>query len=252
MGAKSEADIRRQLVEKQAEIAALLKAGKQKEAFQKLAGEAKKGTSGILELYYSGVRIIDHPYYKQVRKLVDSMFDTLEPIAERRGVYPIRGLVEFEDEDYQISLYQGTVVAGSFNDKSKDIEPSLKAWFVLGFYGFWYEVAAKALISYTNALTTRHYDKSGVVVPLLAVKYKLKEIQLLFDPFLRNSIDHSQYIVTGEKYDEIDAWEVKKGRKTPKKSFQVTAVFEMTVKLLFFVIAYHARWYEEVTRLAPK
>lgn len=252
MSGRSEADIRKQLQDEQNKIAKLLNAGKDKEAMQMLLEASKKGISDLLDLDYQGKKVKDVSEFKEAKTLTDKLIKKVWDVYWGKAPFPLKALMDFCDEDYMISLYQGMDVAGIYNDSSKGMDPRLKTWFVLGFYAFEYEFAAKPLLSYAKVLNKKNYTKAGVAANLLKSKYRIAETQEYFEPFLRNAIDHSSYIVTDMAAGKIDAWNVKDGRITPKKQYQVMVIFKMTVRLLFFITAYFASWYELVIDLDKK
>jgi len=250
MSGRSAADIRRQLSVEQNVIAQLLATGKKKEAMKKIVSASKKGMADMLDLPYQGKRVGDVDEYKEAKKLTDELFQKVWKVYWGGAPFPLQKLMGFGDEDYMITLYQGMDVAGVFNQSSAGMDDRLKAWFVLGFYAFTYELASRPLLSYTNVLTAKNtYTKAGVAVDLLKTKYKVTILKDYFEPFLRNSIDHSSYILTNMKAGTFDAWNTVKGKKTGKKEYDVASVFRMTVRSLFFIIAYYCSWYELVIEL---
>lgn len=250
MSGRSEADIRAQLQDELNAMAKLLSGGKKKEAMQRQVEASKRGMKDLLDLPYQGKRVGDVCEYKEAKKLTDELFNKVWKIYWGAAPYPLQELMGFSDVDYMISLYQGMDVAGVFNLDSAEMDGRLKAWFVLGFYAFEYEFASKPLLSYTNVLTAKNiYTKAGEAVNLLETKYNVAELKDYFEPFLRNSIDHSSYILTDTDAGTIDAWNTVKGKKTCKKHYEVFSIFKRTVRLLFFIIAYYASWYELVMEL---
>jgi len=250
VGTRSDAEIRKQIQEEQAKIAKLLNAGKRREALHDIVEASKKGMKDLLDLPYQGKKIRDVDKYKEAKKLTDALFSKVWKVYWGGAPFPLQRLMDFGDEDYMVSLYQSTDVAGVFNQNSRKMDTRLKAWFVLGFYSFEYELASKPLLSYTNVLTAKGtYTKAGVAVDLLKTKYGVTQLGDYFEPFLRNAVDHSSYIVTDMKTGKIDAWNTIKGKKTPKQRYDVVTIFNMTVRLLFFIVAYYSSWYELVIEL---
>ena len=128
--------------------------------------------------------------------------------------------------------------------KHQSILTLLSCWFVPSFYAYIFELACKGLLSCTNTLTSNSNTKCEAVNLLKAKYTQLEELPENFDHFLRNAIDHSQYIVTDVASAKIEAWNVRNGMKTEKRSYDAVAVFRRTVRVVFFVIAMHASFYE--------
>ena len=187
-------------------------------------------------------------FYKHHRK--NKVRDTCHAAYLTHDVPSIQKLMSFSDEDYLISLYQATYVLSSYNNLSNSLNPSLSCWFVLGFYGYIFELACKGLVSYTNTLSGKLYSKCGECANLLVKKYtKLDQLALYFDHYLRNAIDHSQYVITDLEKGKIEAWNVRKAIKTEKRPYDIPAIFRKSARLLLFVIALHASFYEAMERL---
>ena len=216
------------------------------EVIHKLAEGSRKAMAEMLSLPWDGATVGGSDGYKAAKSLLVDMYCELEIAARKSGKYPVNSLMDFHDSDYLISLYQGMDIAGIFNRFSASMAPSLRAWFVIAFYAYWYEFAAKQLVSFTRALTEKEHTKAGEVVNLLVENYKLTDLKDYFDYHLRNAINHSQYIMTDLQASTIQAWDVKDGVKQPARAYLVDDIFKMTIKLLFFTIAYHNQWYELV------
>lgn len=226
-------------------MAELMKKGMQ-QAMAKLAKDSANAMTLMMDLPWNGMRVGDAAEYKAAKALLVDMYLVMERAARRTRQYPVQTLMGFHDSDYQISLYQAMDVAGLFNQASAAMHPALKAWFIAAFYGNQYEFASKQLIAFANAVTGEKYDWSGKAFKDLVNEYKLTGLAAYFDPFLRNAIDHSQYIVQDLEGRTIEAWNLRNGVKTEKRVYNVVDIFNMTVGLIFFTIAYHNQWYELV------
>jgi hypothetical protein len=65
---------------------------------------------------------------------------------------------------------------------------------VLGFYAYLYELAAKALTSFTKVLTGRQLlPQAGDAVNVLRERHGVQRLNGYFDSFLPNAMDHPQY-----------------------------------------------------------
>lgn len=250
MSIRSAASIRAQINADQDKILRLLAARKKEEALKLQVEMAKNGVKGMMSLDYQGKKVKDVDEFKEAKRLTDKLFKQL---WEEFGVPKIPnliGLIQFSEEDFIISLFQAYDVAGVFNQHSAGLDGRLKTWFVLGFYASVYELGGKTLLSFVNVFPKKKpHTKVGEAVDVLKNRHKIVEISDYFDPFLRNSIDHSEYIVTDYASGEFDAWNTVDGVKKPKRRYDSASVFKMTVRLLFFIVAYHVSYYETVIKL---
>jgi hypothetical protein len=252
MSSWSEKSIRDKAAGEQEAVARLVSAGKEGEAAEYILRGARKGIADLLDLPYQGITVRETDEYKTAKRLTDKLFAKVWKVYWGSAPFPLPRLMDFGDADYMVSLYQGLDALGLYNAYSATMDERLKTWFVMGFYAFQYELAAKPLVTYTQVLKPNGSRTVGDAVSLLKTKYQVGELAGYFDPFLRNAIDHSQYYVKDPKTGKVEAWNVIRGKKSPKRTYELREVFQMTVMLLFFVVAYYVSWYELMIELARR
>ena len=219
------------------------------DALRKIAESAAKGNEGILDLDFGGKSIRENDEYKKQKVIADKIYSKLSYIYSGSGEDPIIKMMEFNENDYVLTLYQGTLTASKFNQMSAGMDIHLKAWFVLGYYASVYELACKCITSIAKNLSATPATLScGDARTVLKDKHGLPEIANYFDNFLRNAIDHTQYIITDLAKGEIDAWNTdpRTGVKTTKKQYALMDVFQDTLSLLFMIIAIFVKGNEEI------
>src|SRR6266571_1806365 len=111
-------------------MAKLLATGRKKEAVKILVDASTKGIAELLDLPYRGKRVGDVDEYKEAKNLTDELFKKVLKVYWGGATFPLKNPMEFGDEDYMISLYQGMDVAGVFNQSSSGMDDRLKAWFI--------------------------------------------------------------------------------------------------------------------------
>jgi hypothetical protein len=250
MHVRSAEEIKKSFLDDQSEMAKLLDAGNVKGFWTKLVQGSENALAQMLDLSFEGKKVRDVTEYKEAKKLTDKLFEKVWKIYWGVAPFPLQALMDFDDAEYAISILQGMDVVGLFKEGKESMDNRVRAWFILGLYAFEYELSAKAILSYANVLTAKGaHTKPGEVVNLLKNRYRVVELGDYFEPFLRNAIDHSQYIVTDERFGTVDAWNVVKGRKTSVNRYDIGLVFKMTERLVFFMLAYLCTWYELVIEL---
>jgi len=194
---RSAADIGAQMDDHQDKVMKLLAAGKKMEALKAQIRSAKDQAKELLELPYQGKNVGDVDEFKDAKKVTDLLIQQVWDQYKVPSVFNLQELIGFSQKDFIVPLFQMYDVAGVFNNNSAGMDLRLKTWFVLGFYGYAYELGGKLLLSYVNTFPkTKPHLKVGEAVNLLEFRHKIKQTPDYFDHFLRNAIDHSEYIVT--------------------------------------------------------
>jgi hypothetical protein len=188
---RSAASIGAQMDAYQDKVMKLLAAGKKTEALKAQIQSAKDQAKEMLDLPYQGKNVGDVEEFKDAKKVTDVLIQRVWDQYKLPSVSHLQGLIGFSQKDFRIPLFQMYDVAGVFNNSSAGMDLRLKTWFVLGFYGYAYELGGKLLLSYVNVFPkTKPLLKVGEAVDLLQFRHKIKETPDYFDHFLRNSIDH--------------------------------------------------------------
>lgn len=144
-------------------------------------------------------------------------------------------------------------MASAFNEASIRMNMVLKSWFVLGYYASVYELACKCLVTIANNLRRKTANLScGDARTQLRGRYQLREVADYFDNFLRNAINHSQYIITDLQAGKVDVWDIDKdtGKSTPKQQRAIMDVFKKTLGLLLLILAILATGNEAIIHRA--
>lgn len=215
------------------------------EAFVKLVREGNK----ITDIEYAGHRIRDDPDFLEQKKLANQLFDDLTSVYSGT-VEPVFGkYLEVTDEDYVVSLWQATSVASSYNQQSSGLDEFVRVWFILGLYASAYELACKVLTPLAKNLFATDPLSCGDARSLFKERLggKYSQVGDYFDNFLRNAIDHSQYIFN-EQTGSIDAWDVKDRSKTSKQQYKIEDTFKKTVKLLFLIVSLYVVFNERLEK----
>ncbi len=250
MSIRSAASIGSQLEADRDRVLKLIAAGKKKEALELQVQMAKDGAKEMLDLDYQGKKVRDVDEFKEAKRLTDNLIQQVWDKFKIPKIPHLTGLIQFSDDDFVKTLFQAYDVAGVFNGSSTAMDLRLRLWFVLGFYASAYELGGKMLLAYVNVFPkTKPHAKVGEAVDLLKNRHKISETPNYFDAFLRNSIDHSEYIVTNYQTGKFEAWNTTDGVRKPKKEYDSMSVFNMTVRLLFFMVAYHVSYYETIITL---
>jgi hypothetical protein len=250
MSKRSADEITKFLEDQQDAIAELIRAGRTKEASDIIVAYSKTARQGIFDLEYQGKKVGDIQEFKNARVLTDRMFKRIWDCYWNAAPFPLQDLMMFNDTNFMIVLYQGFDVVGVFNQISATLDPRLRSWIMLSFYPYLYEITGKLILAYTNVLKVDGtIDAIGQALKTLSERYHLAELDDCFDYFLRNAIDHSQFIIKKLDAGLIEAWNVEGARPGPKRQYEIASIFTMTTKMIFFLLAYHVSWYETVVEL---
>jgi hypothetical protein len=240
--------MRKELEEQRTRASALLSQGKRKQVVDEFIIASKRDLEGLELLPYRGRPIGEAQGYRDAKTLVGRLFSKVDRIYRGAVPYPLEDLMKFGDADYVVALTQSFDVWGLVERQSDVLDSRLRIWLVLGIYAYQYEFSSKALVSLTSVLTAKPCESSGSALSILKERFGATELEACFDSFLRNAIDHSEFMLKDRDSGKIEAWKTnKKGRVT--KEYDVAAVTDMTTRLLFFTIAYVASWHEKVIEL---
>jgi hypothetical protein len=245
---KSEAAMRKDLEEQQERAKSLLAQGRRKQVMQEFVLSSKRGLEVVEHLPFRGRTIGEDQGYQEAKRLVRSMFAKVDWIYRGAVPYPLQELMRYSDTDFAIAITQGFDVWGLVERQTEDLDARLKTWLVLGIYAYQYEFSAKALRSLVYVLTDKPCETSGSAVSILRERFGAPELDNYFDVFLRNAIDHSDFVLKDPELGRIEAWKTSKKGKI-RRQYDITGVNEMTVKLLFFSMAYLSNWYSKVIEL---
>jgi hypothetical protein len=245
---KSEAEMRKDLEEQQERARILLAKGKKGQFMDELVLSSKKALEDVEDLPFRGRRMGDAEGYKTAKKMVGDLFAKVDRVYRGMAPYPLQELMRFSDSDYLIATTQGLDVWGLVERDTAELDPRLRIWLALGIYAYEYEFSSKTLMSLAQVLTDKPCETSGLALSILKERFGARELDGYFDSFLRNAIDHSEFILKDKESGKIEAWKTTKKGKT-RKEYDIAMVSDMTVKLLFFTMAYHSNWYERVIQL---
>jgi len=201
----------------------------------------------ITETQYAGHTLAEDPDFIEQRRLANELFADLDFIYTGTSESALRRFFEgAEDEDYVGTLWQATKAASSYNLVVSNLDFHLRSWFVLGFYSSAYELACKVIAKLVqNLLATGNLSCGDARQQLQERLSRYSTIADNLDNFLRNAINHVQYIFN-DQTGLVDAWNVRDGVKTPKRSYQPNDIFHKTVSLLFLIVALYVVYNEQL------
>jgi len=245
---KSAEEMRKDLEEQQERAKSLLAQGKRKQLMREYVVSSKVGLEVVEHLPFRGHTMGEEEGYKEAKRLVRSLYAKVDWIYRGAVPYPLRELMGYSDTDYAIAVTQGLDVWGLVDRQTQNLDTRLRVWLLLGIYAYQYEFCAKALKSLVHVLTAKSCETSGSAVSILKERFGARELDHYFDVFLRNAIDHSDFILKDAESGKIEAWQTdKRGRN--RKEYEVAEVSSLTVNLLYFSMAYLSNWYETVIEL---
>jgi hypothetical protein len=201
----------------------------------------------ITDIQYCGHKIADDSGFRQQKELATILFQDLALVYQGTSESVFHKFLEGTDQDYVVGLWQATRAASSYNQHAVGLDEHLRRNFILGFYATAYELACKAITKLVQNLFATGNLSCGDARQLMCERSggKYRPIADYFDNFLRNAINHAQYL-PGAQTGFIDAWNAENGVNTPKRSYQLDDVFRKTVKLLFLIVSMYVVFNEKL------
>ena len=190
--------MRKELEEQRARASTLLSQGKHKQIVDENVIASKRDLEGLELLPYRGRTIGEAQGYGDAKRLVGRLFSKVDRIYRGAVPYPLQDLMIFSDADYAVALTQSYDVWGLVESQTSVLDSRLRVWLILGIYAYQYEFSSKALVSLTSVLTAKPCESSGSALSILKERFGARELDGCFDSFLRNAIDHSEFMLKDE------------------------------------------------------